>query len=462
MKYVRHSKQIISDLYTPVGCFLRLRQKYHQVLLLESSDYSSKENSKSFICFDPLEGIEIKGSHVKKYNQNGQDNYDKTPDLILDELQLFIEDVIVDDADNLHGIFGYSCYESVEYFDTIKFDKSKTTDDIPTMKYDFYKYMVVIDHYSDTMEIHEYLQENETSSIDKIIQMLNYKDVQTFSFHVDGEESSNIEDEQYKSNIRQAKSHLQNGDIFQVVLSRRYEQSYSGDVFNVYRTLRSINPSPYLYFFDYGGYKIFGSSPEAQITISGDTAEIHPIAGTFKRTGDTLLDIEKAAELRSDPKENAEHVMLVDLARNDLSKHTTNVHVKKYQEIQYFSHVIHLTSVVEGTLSDPDDALDIYADTFPAGTLSGAPKYKAMQIIDKLETTGRGFYGGAIGMIGLNGSINQAILIRSFLAIDRTLRYQAGAGIVIDSDEESELQEVNNKLAALKAAIKKAESISQS
>jgi len=459
MKYIRQSQKIISDLYTPVGCFLRLRQKYHQVLLLESSDYSSKENSKSFICFKPLEGIEVKGTLIKKYNQTEQYSYDKPEPEILNELKEFVNDINVSDGGDMHSVFGYSCYESVEYFDTLQFDKSKITDAIPTMKYDFYKYMIVIDHYYDQMEIHEYLEDGEPSSINNIIQMLNYKDVQTFSFNTDGQESSNIEDEHYKSNIRQAKSHLQNGDIFQVVLSRRYEQSYSGDVFNVYRSLRSINPSPYLYFFDYGGYKIFGSSPEAQISISETTAEIHPIAGTFKRTGDTLLDIEKAAELREDAKENAEHVMLVDLARNDLSKHTTNVHIKKYQEIQYFSHVIHLTSVVEGTLRSREDALEIYADTFPAGTLSGAPKYKAMQIIDKLETTGRGFYGGAIGMIGLNGNVNQAILIRSFLAMNKKLRYQAGAGIVIDSNEESELQEVNNKLAALKAAIKQAESI---
>jgi len=427
--------------------------------LLESSDYSSKENSKSFICFKPLEGIEVKGTLIKKYNQTEQYSYDKPEPEILNELKEFVNDINVSDGGDMHSVFGYSCYESVEYFDTLQFDKSKITDAIPTMKYDFYKYMIVIDHYYDQMEIHEYLEDGEPSSINNIIQMLNYKDVQTFSFNTDGQESSNIEDEHYKSNIRQAKSHLQNGDIFQVVLSRRYEQSYSGDVFNVYRSLRSINPSPYLYFFDYGGYKIFGSSPEAQISISETTAEIHPIAGTFKRTGDTLLDIEKAAELREDAKENAEHVMLVDLARNDLSKHTTNVHIKKYQEIQYFSHVIHLTSVVEGTLRSREDALEIYADTFPAGTLSGAPKYKAMQIIDKLETTGRGFYGGAIGMIGLNGNVNQAILIRSFLAMNKKLRYQAGAGIVIDSNEESELQEVNNKLAALKAAIKQAESI---
>jgi anthranilate synthase component 1 len=459
MKYKKNTKEIISDLYTAVGCFLRLRQKYNQVLLLESSDYSSKENSKSFICFKPLEGIEIRKNNIKIYNVSGQQNYTKHNNEVLAELKQFVNAIHIDKGSKIDGIFGYTCYESIQYFDTLQLDQSKETDDIPTMKYDFYKYVIVIDHYHDRMEIHEYLQEGEASTINEIIQLLDYKDVQTFSFQTKGDETSNITDELYKSNIRKAKSHLQNGDIFQVVLSRRYNQRYAGDEFNVYRTLRTINPSPYLYFFDYGAYKIFGSSPEAQISIVDNKAEIHPIAGTFKRTGDTLIDLERAEALRNDPKENAEHVMLVDLARNDLSRHTTNVHVKKYQELQYFSHVIHLTSVVEGTIEDSQDSLPIYAATFPAGTLSGAPKYKAMQIIDQLETTGRGFYGGAIGMIGLNGDINQAILIRSFLAKDKTLRYQAGAGIVIDSNEESELQEVNNKLAALQAAIEKAKSI---
>jgi anthranilate synthase component 1 len=460
MKYKHRSKKLIADLYTPVGCYLKLRQKYHQVLLLESSDYSSKQNSRSYIFFNPQEGIQILDNQIFKYNKGDKKYYTKDSNQVLEELKSFTKNIQVDNKNIDHTIVGYSNYESIEYFETIKLNRSKAKDDVPTMRYDFYRYMIIIDHYHDNMEIHEYNLSNQKSELNSIELLLNYKDVQTFDFKLTGEEKSNIDDEKYISNIRTAKSHLQNGDIFQIVLSRSFQQSFSGDVFNVYRTLRTINPSPYLYFFDYGSYKIFGSSPEAQVSIKGNKAEIHPIAGTFKRSGDQKIDAERAEELKADPKENAEHVMLVDLARNDLSKHSKNVYVKKYKEIQYFSHVIHLTSIVEGTLNEGTNALDIYADTFPAGTLTGTPKYKAMEIIDKLETTSRGFYGGAIGMIGLSGNINQAILIRSFIAKGKLLRYQSGAGIVIDSDEKNELQEVHNKLAALKVALKKAEEIS--
>jgi len=459
MKYRLIEKKMLADQFTPVGLFLKLRQKHHQVLLLESSDYSSKEDSQSFICFDVMEGIKLIGNEFLSYQNREIKSKTIEKHELLENLQSFIDGIVVDGVAGGHGVFGYSCYDSVEYFESLKFNHDKPKDDIPVMRYDFYKYLIVFDHFHETLTIKEYLLDGMESQIDAVEQMLQYQDNLSFGFQTIGEETSNISPEDYKQNIRTAKDHLQRGDIFQVVISRRFEQKYSGDPFNVYRTLRSINPSPYLYYFDYGSFRIFGSSPEAEIVIKKGNAEIHPIAGTFKRTGEHATDLARAQELKKDPKENAEHVMLVDLARNDLSKFAKNVEVKKYKEIQFFSHVIHLTSLVEGQLENPKDALNVYASTFPAGTLSGAPKYKAMQIIDKLETTHRGFYGGAIGMLGLNGDINQAILIRSFLSIDNTLKYQAGAGIVIDSDEEMELQEVNNKLGALKSAIQKAENL---
>ncbi len=459
MKYRLVEKKMLADQFTPVGLFLKLRQKYHQVLLLESSDYSSKEDSQSFICFDVMEGIKVIGDQFLSYQDKDIQSKTIQKQELLNHLQSFMDGIKIDGTTNDHGVFGYSCYDSVEYFESLKFNADKPKDGIPVMRYDFYKYLIVFDHFHETLTIKEYLLEGVDSKIDTIEQVLKYQDNLNFSFQTVGKETSNISPDHYKQNIRIAKEHLQRGDIFQVVISRRFEQKFSGDPFNVYRTLRSINPSPYLYYFDYGSFRIFGSSPEAEIVIKDGNAEIHPIAGTFKRTGDHATDLVRAQELKKDPKENAEHVMLVDLARNDLSKYAKNVVVKKYKEIQFFSHVIHLTSLVEGTLENPKDALSVYASTFPAGTLSGAPKYKAMQIIDKLETTHRGFYGGAIGMLGLNGNINQAILIRSFLSIDNTLKYQAGAGIVIDSDEEKELQEVNNKLGALKSAIQKAENL---
>lgn len=459
MKYNLYKKTLLADQFTPVSIFLKLRQKHHQVLLLESSDYSSKENSKSFICCDVIEGIKLIGSTFYSYQNKTIKKEDIDSEGLLPKMQSFINKIDVEDNTNDHNVFGYTCYDSISYFETIKLDENKPVDNIPTLRYDFYKYIIIFDHFHETMEIREYVLAGEASQLSEFIRKIKYQDNLNFKFKAIGKETSNISDDHFKENIRIAKQHLQRGDIFQVVLSRRFEQKFSGDPFNVYRTLRSINPSPYLYYFDYGDFRIFGSSPEAEIVVKKGKAEIHPIAGTFRRSGNSVIDAQKAAELKKDPKENAEHVMLVDLARNDLSRYAKNVTVKKYKEVQYFSHVIHLTSLVEGELENPNDSLNIFAATFPAGTLSGAPKFSAMQIIDKLETTHRGFYGGSIGLIGLNGDINQAILIRSFLSINNTLKYQAGAGIVIDSQEENELQEVNNKLGALKSAIQKAEKI---
>lgn len=438
---------------------MKLRQKYHQLLLLESSDYSSKENSRSFLCFAPIEKFSFENDELNIETKDQKISKTINQQDIIEELQSFKDSITTVPSKDGIGLFGYSFYDAVEHFETIKLNPSKARYALPKVRYELYRFTLIFDHHHNTMSIVELIPENESSQAHTIVELLNYQAVQTFDFNMDGKEESNISPEKYIDNIKIAKEHLQRGDIFQVVLSRRFQQKYSGDVFNVYRALRSINPSPYLYFFEYGDYRIFGSSPEAQIVIKNNEAEIHPIAGTFRRSGDYKIDVQKSEELKQDPKENAEHVMLVDLARNDLSKHAQNVSVKKYKEVQFFSHVIHLTSLVTGALNNSNESLKVFADTFPAGTLSGAPKYKAMQIIDHLETTQRGFYGGAIGMLGLNGDINHAILIRSFLAMNKTLYYQAGAGIVMDSDPENELQEVNNKLGALKVALKKAEAL---
>ena len=232
-----------------------------------------------------------------------------------------------------------------------------------------------------------------------------------------------------------------------------------GDEFNVYRALRSVNPSPYLFFFDYGDYKLMGSSPEAQLVIQNDKAFVHPIAGTFKRTGDDDADKMATEALLKDSKENAEHVMLVDLARNDLSRLCDEVKVEHYKQVQYFSHVIHLVSEVTGKVREGSNPFELVAKTFPAGTLSGAPKFKAIGLIDAYEPTPRSYYGGAIGFMGFDGSCNHAIMIRTFLSMNNTLTYQAGAGVVAASNPESELQEVNNKLRALKKAIDLAKQI---
>lgn len=464
MKINTQYKELLSDLTTPVSTFLKLRETYAEVLLLESSDYSSKENSLSFICVDSLATLEIQNGQLvqNEFSSKGPRQSDLKD--AVKEVTSFLDSFEINTPEEVRafsGLFGYTGFDAVQYFDSLVFDDEKEGYKIPDIRYDMFRCVIVFDHFYGRMFVIENVPEGEASQLDQFLIIINKQDHQAFSFETKGAEEANMTDQAFMDNVTTCKGYAQRGDVFQIVPSRRFAQGFSGDEFNVYRVLRSINPSPYLFYFDYGSFKIFGSSPEAQIVIKGREAEIHPIAGTFKRTGDKEADAKSAEELSNDPKENAEHTMLVDLARNDLSKNTAGVHVDKYKEVQYFSHVIHLTSVVKGTLNNGVHPYQIFADTFPAGTLSGAPKYRALELINKLEPTKRGFYGGGIGMLGFDGEINHAIMIRSFLSYGGKLHYQAGAGIVIDSQEESELQEVNNKLAALKKALTLAESISQ-
>ncbi len=448
-----NEEQLIEDLNTPVSLLLKLRSAYGQVMLLESSAYNSKRDSKSYLCFNCLATFKVDKGHLYVYD-NVKTQFD-----IADEIKSFIDSIDIEGAgDGESALVGYSGYNSVAYFEDVKLDNSKRSEDIPELRYDFYRNMIVVDHFHDTIRIIDHTPEGQTSNIEDIkkIMTLTAEPVAPFSI---GREYSNMSDEDYIQMVGQGKNHCQRGDVFQIVLSRKFHSEYTGDDINLYRALRSVNPSPYLFFFDYGEFRIFGSSPEAQLVIKNGRAEIHPIAGTFRRTGTKIGDAALAEKLSNDPKETSEHVMLVDLARNDLSRNTSDVTVDKYKEVQYFSHVIHLVSKVTGKLDENAKNYRIFGDTFPAGTLSGAPKIRAMELIDQYEPHGRSFYGGGIGLIHFNGDLNHAIVIRSFLSKDQVLTRQAGAGIVIKSDEQSELQEVNNKLAALKKAIELAEKI---
>ncbi|PHR69606.1 MAG: anthranilate synthase component I [Lutibacter sp.] len=460
IKFKTISTTRISDTVTPVGLYLRFRDKYANTLLLESSDYHSKEESYSFICVEPVitiktdnhalilnhKGNTIESNKIDKNFYELFDSYSKSIDLECDEKLK---------ASN--GLYGYTTYDSVQYFENIEIKVEDAPSSIPLMQYSFYRFIIAINHFNDEMTLIENIEENSDSRLNEIQTIINSQVFNTQNFEITGEETSNCTNNDFKEYVSKAKAHCKRGDVFQLVLSRQFQQSFKGDEFNVYRALRSINPSPYLFYFDYGNFKLMGSSPEAQIKISKGKAIINPIAGTFRRTGDMAEDIKLGKKLSEDKKETAEHVMLVDLARNDLSKHASNVTVEVFKEVQYFSHVIHLVSTVQGEIKG--DPIKIVGDTFPAGTLSGAPKYNAMQLIDRYENQSRGFYGGAVGIIGLDGSVNLAIAIRSFVSKKNTLYYQAGAGIVIHSDEEKELQEVNNKLAALKKALLLAENI---
>lgn len=458
---------MLADTTTPVSIYLRLRDIFPNSLLLESSDYHSRENSMSYICCDPIAGIKLENQNLKKYYPDGKKETLNAGEFVLiDEISQF-QAAFKTDADThlkfiTDGLFGYFTHEAVEHFEDIVLKKDTAdTRSIPTMQYHVYRYIIAIDHFKNELYIVKNQSEYETEShgLDKIEYLINNKNFPEYSFKVSGQETSNLSDDGFIALVETMKKHVYRGDVFQIVPSRAFATAFTGDEFNVYRALRSINPSPYLFYFDYGGFKIFGSSPEAQLTIKNNIATIYPIAGTFKRTGNDVEDKLIAEKLERDPKESAEHVMLVDLARNDLSRHCNNVKVKAYKEVQFYSHLIHLVSKVVGTIMPGVNPFNIVADTFPAGTLSGAPKYKAMQLIDQYENQKRSFYSGAIGFLGFNGDFNHAIMIRSFLSKNNVLHYQAGAGIVADSDPVSELNEVNNKIAALRNALTMAETV---
>ena len=456
-------KQILADTITPVSIYLKIRDKFPNSLLLESSDYHANDNSFSYICCNPIASIKIENETIfKSFPDKTSEKIEIDNQInIPNEIQKFASAFKSENNDFKfinNGLFGYISYDAVRYFEKIDIAKKENDLQIPDIYYAVYQNIIAINHFKNEAYIFCHSL-NDENNINEIEQLLQTRNLPAYSFTKNDDKKSNLTDDEFRNNVTLAKKHCYRGDVFQLVLSRRFTQGFKGDEFNVYRTLRSINPSPYLFFFDYGDFKIMGSSPEAQLVIKNRKAEIHPIAGTFKRTGNDEQDAILAKKLSEDKKENAEHVMLVDLARNDLSRQSHQVQVEKYREVQFFSHVIHLVSKVTGQMHENSATMQVVADTFPAGTLSGAPKHKAMQLIEKYENTNRNFYGGAIGFMDFEGNFNHAIMIRTFLSKNHQLHYQAGAGIVANSDEESELQEVYNKLAALDKALELAEEI---
>jgi anthranilate synthase component 1 len=459
---------LLADTLTPVGIYLNLRDHFPNSLLLESSDYHSKSDSLSFICLDPIADFQANGLGYSFNYPQGVivEGKAESGTEIFTLFESFLENFEAaknDSGYNTSGLFGYSSFEAIQYFEDIKLtEKASENKDNPDLKYSLFRYVLVIDHFknelcivkNDIAPLHK-----KDADIARIKALLQINRTAQFSFQIQGEEASSPKPEEFKASVVKGIAHCKRGDVFQVVLSREFMQGFKGDDFNVYRSLRNVNPSPYLFYFDYGNFKIFGSSPESQLQVRDGQAFIDPIAGTVRRTGDADSDLIAAEELKKNPKEYAEHIMLVDLARNDLSRSTDKVKVEECAEIQYFSHVIHMVSKVSGEIIDGRSGLQIFADTFPAGTLSGAPKYRAMQIIDENEKSPRNFYGGAIGFLGFDGSVNHAIIIRSILSKNNVLTYQAGAGVVVESSPEGELDEVDNKVAAMRSAIAKAQDI---
>ncbi|NCI51087.1 anthranilate synthase component I family protein [Sediminibacterium roseum] len=463
-----HCRKMLADVFTPVGIYLRIRDRFRDTVLLESTDHHTSENSYSFICINAIGGIEISSPSTIEFKLPGQTpervnikHATEVPAQLWSFMQKFdAQPPAEKEGKFAQGLFGYTAFDAVQFFDTITLKNTAGNEPvIPLIRYRLYQYVIAFNHFKDELYVCENVLPGIESEISIVESLIRSKDVPVFPFSAKGGESSNMTDDEYRSMVSKGIQRCMRGDVFQIVLSRRFQQGFAGDEFNVYRALRSVNPSPYLFFFDYGDYKLMGSSPEAQLIIQNGKAVVHPIAGTFKRSGDDEVDQQMAEKLLQDAKENAEHVMLVDLARNDLSRACDDVVVSRYRQVQYYSHVIHLVSEVTGRVKKDQNPFELLAKTFPAGTLSGAPKFKAMEIIDDYEPTARSYYGGGIGFIGFDGSCNHAIMIRTFLSKNNTLIYQAGAGVVAASVPENELQEVNNKLNALKKAIEIAEGI---
>jgi anthranilate synthase component 1 len=463
------SKKTLADLQTPMSIYLQIRDKFRDTILLESSDAKNTDSNFSYIAINAIAGIEIRNltEYEVKFPNKDPEKHVIGNDAITEILDRFSHTFECEKTNDLieetaQSLFGYTSFEAVQFFEKLTFKPQSPEVEIPILRYRLYQYVIAINHYNDEMHIIENQIDGLKSELYLLESIMKNRNAVIYPFEKNGAESSNLSDEEYTGLVETARKHCMRGDVFQLVLSRRFEQKFKGDEFNVYRALRNINPSPYLFFFDYGNYKLFGSSPESQLIIKDNKAIIHPIAGTFKRTGHFDTDLQSIEDLKKDPKENAEHTMLVDLARNDLGKLGRNVTVTKLKEIQLFSHVIHMVSEVTADLPENTRPFEMVATTFPQGTLSGAPKHRALQLINEYEKDSRGYYGGCIGMIGLNGTCNQAIMIRTFLSKNNTLYYQAGAGLVAKSDPESELQEVNNKLNALKKAVEKAEKLVKS
>lgn len=465
MKYnlTTYAKKLLADTLTPVNIYLKLRDVFAGSILLESSDYHGHENSLSFICCDTIASFQVHQGRIQvQYPDGTVKQHDAGRDNVIQQLEEFRNTFDVDPSVSTKypnaGLFGYMAYDAVRFYEDIHVgrDEART---IPDILYKFYRYIIVVDHFSNELSLFEHAYQQPSSTLDRIEQIIFSSRFSTYKFSLVNGEESNFTDEEFLKVVEKGKEHCYRGDVFQIVLSRRFQCGFKGDEFNVYRALRSINPSPYLFYFDYGNFKLMGSSPEAQLQVKSGKAHIYPIAGTFRRSGNDQEDAAIAERLAADEKENAEHVMLVDLARNDMSRNASQVTVEVFKEIQYYSHVIHLVSKVTGTLAPGASIIRMAADTFPAGTLSGAPKHMAMSLINQYEHGNRGYYGGAIGFMGFDGSFNHAIMIRTFLSQDNNLIYQAGAGVVSKSQAESELQEVNNKLTALRKAVLMAEKI---
>ncbi|OPY58914.1 MAG: Anthranilate synthase component 1 [Pelotomaculum sp. PtaU1.Bin035] len=455
-------REINADMDTPISIFKKISPR-GPAYLLESVEGGESLARYSFIGFDPFLNFTSKGEESRISGGGGSKVVSGSP---LENLAKLISGFHVYNGEELPRFFGgavgYLGYGAVRFFERINISR-KNIPDLPDSNFIFAGTVLIFDHVKHSLKIviNSFPGENPESSYDnveyrfqKVIESINRTVALEYGNPGHGAFApveTNMTRENFIKQVERAKEYIKAGDILQVVLSQRFRTPFQGEPFNVYRRLRALNPSPYLYYLDFGTAQVVGSSPEMLVRVVGDTAETCPIAGTRPRGKNLEADRRMAEELLEDAKERAEHLMLVDLGRNDLGKvcEPGSIKVSRFMEIERFSHVMHLVSNVKGRMSSGRDSSDALRACFPAGTVTGAPKVRAMEIIDELEPDGRGVYAGAIGYFGFTGNLDTAIAIRTVIIREGNAYVQAGAGIVADSDPEREYEETINKARAL-------------
>jgi len=468
--------KVTADLLTPVLAYLKLRKKEGHCFLLESVEGIGRLARYSFIGVNPSKVITNYGLEISILENGRQTGCKMNLFDYLKEMMTSVRAAKVEELpDFTGGIVGYLGYENIALVEDVIHFRDKNHFGTPDAVFGLYDTIIAFDHYKHQIILITNVSLDKNTNREKIfrqakeelherwIQLLEPIEFRS-DFEIRLDETENGENDKFIDNVRAGKKNIEEGDIFQIVLSRRFQATYSGDLLNVYRALRIINPSPYMYFIELGGnFTIIGTSPEDLLNVKNRKATILPIAGTRKRGQTPDEDSQLEEDLRKDPKELAEHVMLVDLARNDLGRISqfNTVRVVENMSVHRFSHVMHLVSRVEGILSENKDCIDALMAAFPAGTLTGAPKIRAIQLIESYEKIRRNVYGGAIGYIDFNGNLDMCIAIRTLFAKGSTLYWQAGAGIVADSDPQMELKEIENKSAVLLSALKYAEVIDE-
>ena len=456
-------KELPADQLTTIDAYYATKGSY----LLESAERGAHLGRYSFIGVELCASIELRGKECR-INENGVERIVAASDplrVIREFLNARTYVPVGDMTPFPGGAVGYIGYESVAHFEKITFSE-KPSIGIPDACFIVTRFTLAFDNLMHTLKIicnvpvgdspgNDY--DSAVAGIERIEKMIMraHELHPSSSFKIKGEPVSRFDKDGFVSAVSRAKKYIEDGDAIQVVVSRSLEMEYEGDIFEAYRSLRSINPSPYMFYLDFGGFTLFGASPEVMIRVDGKNAMLRPIAGTRRRGKTAEEDERNACELLSDEKERAEHIMLVDLARNDLGRvaKAGSVKVTRYMEVERYSHVMHIVSEVTCELGDVADPIDVIRATFPAGTVSGAPKVRAMQIIEELEPTKREHYAGLIGYFSYLGTFDSCITIRSAAAKDGKVYLQAGAGIVYDSNPEREYEETNEKLGAVMSAV---------